>query len=81
MFAVEEVLSSLQVQLTKLTTLTAEEYCADKVKAIYAEFEAEKAAQIAKLQNAIEAVGETLARLTSEKEALEAIQEQPADLV
>lgn len=47
-------LEKIKIEIEALKNLNAEEYCKDAVAKIYAEFEATREAEIAKLENALE---------------------------
>lgn len=68
MVTVQSVKQMLVDELDKVKNLNAEEYCADKVKAIYDEFEINKNAQIAKLENAIDAIDVAYTKLEEAEE-------------
>ena len=68
MVTVQSVREMLVEELEKVKNLNAEEYCADKVKAIYDEFETNKNSQIAKLENAIEAIDVAYTKLEEAEE-------------
>ena len=68
MVTVQSVKQMLVDELDKVKNLNAEEYCADKVKAIYDEFETNKNAQIAKLENAIDAIDVAYTKLEEAEE-------------
>lgn len=68
MVTVQKVRQMLVDELEKVKNLDAEEYCADKVKAIYDEFETNKNAQITKLENAIDAIDVSYEKLVETEE-------------
>lgn len=47
-------LEKIKIEIEALKNLNAEEYCKDAVAKIYADFEATREAEIAKLENALE---------------------------